>query len=217
MILANPPFAAKLDTDQVSKDVLSLAKTKDTELLFISLMLRMLKVGGRAGVIVPTGVLFNTNKAYKAVRKELVENQNLQAVINMPSGVFQPYTGVSTAVLIFTKTNSGGTGNVWFYDMLADGYSLDVRRNMSEANDIPDIIKRWDNLGQEEKRLRTDKSFVVRVNEIVENDWDLSINRYKEIQYKETEYDTPKNIIAEIMKLDQERREALNTLNNLLR
>ncbi|HYF69937.1 MAG TPA: class I SAM-dependent DNA methyltransferase [Ohtaekwangia sp.] len=212
LILANPPFAAKLDTDQVSKDVLSLAKTKDTELLFISLILRMLKVGGRAGVIIPTGVLFNSNKAYIAVRKELIENQNLEAVINIPSGVFQPYTGISTAVLFFTKTNSGGTGKVWFYDMAADGYSLDVKRIATDSNDIPDIINRWKKLKEEEGRTRTDQSFMVPISEIIENDWDLNINRYKEITHREIKYSLPKNIIEEIENLDEERLKILKLL-----
>ncbi|MEQ8339131.1 MAG: class I SAM-dependent DNA methyltransferase [Cyclobacteriaceae bacterium] len=195
LILANPPFAAKLDYDQVSANVLSLAKTKDTELLFISLMLRMLKVGGRAAVIIPQGVLFGSNKAYQAVRKELVQNQNLQAVISMPSGVFKPYTGVSTAVLVFTKTNSGGTGHVWFYDMKADGYTLDDKRNEVEQNDISDIIARWKAMAKEAQRERTDQSFLVPVSEIEENHWDLSINRYKEIVYEEVVYDAPDEII----------------------
>lgn len=199
LILANPPFAAKLDYDQVSANVLSLAKTKDTELLFISLMLRMLKVGGRAAVIIPQGVLFGSNKAYQALRKELVKNQDLQAVISMPSGTFKPYTGVSTAVLLFTKTNSGGTGKVWFYDMKADGYTLDDKRNPIEQNDIPDIIARFSSLqskqSSEFENPRTAKSFLVPTSEIEANDWDLSINRYKEIVYETVQYDTPNEII----------------------
>lgn len=195
LILANPPFAAKLDYDQVSSNVLSLAKTKDTEILFISLILRMLTVSGRAAVIVPQGVLFGSNKAYQAVRKELVKNQELQAVISMPSGTFKPYTGVSTAVLLFTKTNSGGTGKVWFYDMKADGFTLDDKRNPIEQNNIPDIVSRWNNLIGENIRKRTDASFFVPISEIESNDWDLSINRYKEIVYETVDYDTPNEII----------------------
>lgn len=223
LILANPPFAAKLDYDQVSANVLSLAKTKDTELLFISLMLRMLKIGGRAAVIVPQGVLFGSNKAYQAVRKELVKNQDLQAVISMPSGTFKPYTGVSTAVLIFTKTNSGGTGNVWFYDMKADGYTLDDKRNPIEQNDIPDIIKRWNSLEEEASNQRTDKSFLVPISEIEANDWDLSINRYKEIVYEAVAYDTPDEIIngkegeKGIKELMVENRKDLEALELLLK
>lgn len=231
LILANPPFAAKLDYDQVSANVLSLTKTKDTELLFISLMLRMLKVGGRAAVIVPQGVLFGSNKAYQAVRKELVKNQDLQAVISMPSGTFKPYTGVSTAVLIFTKTNSGGTGKVWFYDMKADGYTLDDKRNPIEQNDIPDIISRWDSFtplqggkggeSAEAERPRTAQSFLVPVSEIEANEWDLSINRYKEIVYEAVDYDTPDEIIngkegekglKELMEENQKDLEALEAL-----
>lgn len=175
--------------------MLALAKTKDTEVLFISLMLRMLKVGGRAAVIIPQGVLFGSNKAYQAVRKELVKNQDLQAVISMPSGTFKPYTWVSTAVLLFTKTNSGSTGNVWFYDMRADGYTLDDKRNPIEQNDIPDILARWNAKEEESKRKRTDNSFVVPVSEIESNDWDLSINRFKEIVYEAVAYDSPNEII----------------------
>ncbi|WP_439490545.1 N-6 DNA methylase [Algoriphagus sp.] len=226
LILANPPFAAKLDYDQVSANVLSLAKTKDTELLFISLMLRMLKVGGRAAVIIPQGVLFTSNKAYQAVRKELVKNQDLQGVISMPSGTFKPYTGVSTAVLLFTKTNSGGSGKVWFYEMKADGYTLDDRRNPISQNDIPDIVSRWSSLSKgkkspEAERGRTAKSFLVPTSEIEANDWDLSINRYKEIVYEAVEYDTPDEIIngkvgeksiKELMGENQRDLEALEAL-----
>jgi len=223
LILANPPFAAKLDYDQVSANVLSLAKTKDTELLFISLMLRMLKVGGRAAVIVPQGVLFGSNKAYQAVRKELVKNQDFQAVISMPSGTFKPYTGVSTAVLLFTKTNSGGTGKVWFYDMKADGYTLDDKRNPIEHNDIPDIIARWNSLEEEAHRERTEKSFLVPVSEIEANDWDLSINRYKEIVYEAVDYDTPDEIIngkegeKGLKELMEENRNDLESLELMLK
>lgn len=166
-----------------------------TELLFISLMLPMLKVGGRAALIVPQGVLFGSNKAYQAVRKELVKNQDLQGVISMPSGTFKPYTGVSTAVLLFTKANSGRTGKVWFYDMKADGYTLEDKRNPIEQNDIPDIMARWDSLAAEAQRERTEKSFFVSGLEIETNEWDLSINRYKGIVYEAVEYDTPEEII----------------------
>jgi type I restriction enzyme M protein len=223
LILANPPFAAKLDYDQVSANVLALAKTKDTELLFLSLMLRMLKVGGRAAVIVPQGVLFGSNNAYQAVRKELVKNQDLQGVVSMPSGTFKPYTGVSTAVLLFTKTNSGGTGKVWFYDMKADGYTLDDKRNPISQNDIPDITTRWFSLGEEVHRKRTDQSFLVPVSEIEANDWDLSINRYKEIVYEAQKYDTPDEIIngkegkKGLKDLIDENRKDLEALEALLR
>ncbi|WP_417265070.1 type I restriction-modification system subunit M [Brumimicrobium sp.] len=225
LILANPPFKGSLDYDGVEPSLLSVAKTKKTELLFLSLMLRMLKTGGRAAVIVPDGVLFGSSKAHKAIRQEIIEQHKLDAVISMPSGVFKPYAGVSTAVLFFTKTNSGGTDNVWFYDMEADGYSLDDKRAEIKNNDIPDIIARFRALppsegdkggGTEQKRSRTDKSFLVPFDEIKANDWDLSINRYKEIVYEEIEYAPPAEIIADIKQLDKERTEALKELENLL-
>jgi type I restriction enzyme M protein len=184
LVMANPPFKGSLDYDQVSPSLLSIAKTKKTELLFISLITRLLKVGGRTAVIVPDGVLFGSSNAHKAIRKEIIENQKLEAVISMPSGVFKPYAGVSTGILIFTKTDDGGTDDVWFYDMTADGYSLDDKRNKIDDNDIPDIQKRWDNLEAEKVRKRTEKSFFVPKDEIVSNDYDLSLNRYKEISMK---------------------------------
>ena len=216
LILANPPFKGSLDYDEVESSLLQTTKTKKTELLFLALMLRTLKVGGRAAVIVPDGVLFGSSNAHKSIRKELVENQKLQAVISMPSGVFKPYAGVSTAVLFFTKTNSGGTDKVWFYDMKADGYSLDDKRNAIKENDIPDILKRYHNLEAEVDRKRTDQSFMVPFNEIKDNDWDLSINRYKEIAYEEIEYDAPSEIIKEIEALDKEKVEVLNVLKEIL-
>jgi type I restriction enzyme M protein len=216
LILANPPFKGSLDYDEVESSLLQTTKTKKTELLFLSLMLRTLKVGGRAAVIVPDGVLFGSSGAHKAIRKELVENQKLEAVISMPSGVFKPYAGVSTAVLFFTKTNSGGTDKVWFYDMKADGYSLDDKRNVINNNDIPDILARYHNLEAEAERKRTDQSFLVPFNDIKGNDWDLSINRYKEIVYEEIKYDKPKDIIEAIKKLDEDRTNALLTLENIL-
>lgn len=216
LILANPPFKGSLDYDGVEPSLLSIAKTKKTELLFLSLMLRMLKTGGRAAVIVPDGVLFGSSKAHKAIRREIIEQHKLDAVISMPSGVFKPYAGVSTAVLFFTKTNSGGTNSVWFYDMEADGYSLDDKRAEIKVNDIPDIIKRFHNMDKEDNRKRTDKSFLVPFEEIKANDWDLSINRYKEVVYEEIEYAPPAEIIADIKQLDQERNEALNRLEELL-
>lgn len=224
LILANPPFKGSLDYDAVESSLLQTTKTKKTELLFLSLMLRALKVGGRAAVIVPDGVLFGSSKAHKSIRQTLVEKQKLDAVISMPSGVFKPYAGVSTAILIFTKTNSGGTENVWFYDMKADGYSLDDKRNAIKDNDIPDILTRWKSLchselveeSQEHNRKRTEQSFMVPYGEIKENDWDLSINRYKEIVYEEIEYDAPEVIIGAIEQLDQERQQALKELKTLL-
>lgn len=216
LILANPPFRGSLDYDSVESSILSMVKTKKTELLFIGLMLRMLKTGGRCAVIVPDGVLFGSSKAHKQIRQEIIEKHKLEAIISMPSGVFKPYAGVSTAVMLFTKTGSGGTDNVWFYDMKADGYGLDDKRNLVEANDIPDILKRFENLKKETGRARTEQSFMVPFEEIKENDWDLSINRYKEIVYEEVEYDPPATIIADIKALDKERAKALKTLESLL-
>jgi type I restriction enzyme M protein len=195
LILANPPFKGSLDYDSVATDLLQTVKTKKTELLFNALFLRALKAGGRAAVVVPDGVLFGSSNAHREIRRILVEEQQLNAVISMPSGVFKPYAGVSTAVIIFTKTNSGGTDNVWFYDMKADGYSLDDKRDKIDDDDIPDIIKRYKNLDDETGRKRTDRSFLVPKEEIVEQNYDLSINRYKEIEYDEVEYDDPKTII----------------------
>ena len=183
LVLANPPFKGSLDAESVAGDLLKVCKTKKTELLFLALFLRILRVGGRCACIVPDGVLFGSSKAHKAIRKEIVENQRLEAVISMPSGVFKPYAGVSTAILIFTKTEHGGTDNVWFYDMTADGFSLDDKRSPVEENDILDIIERFKNLDKETDRKRTEKSFMVPKKEIEENGYDLSINKYKEVEY----------------------------------
>lgn len=209
LCLANPPFAGSIDYDDTSKSLLAIAKTKKTELLFVSLFTRILQLGGRCASIVPDGVLFGNSRAHKAIRKELVEKQRLQAVISMPSGVFLPYSGVSTAILIFTKTNAGGTDKVWFYDMTADGYSLDQKRNEVEENDIPDVIARFKNLKAEEARTRKDKSFLVPTQEIRDNDYDLSINKYKEIERVKVEYDAPEVIFARIEKLQSEINEAM--------
>ena len=217
LILANPPFKGSLDYDAVENSILKTVKSKKTELLFLGLMLRMLQTGGRAAVIVPDGVLFGSSKAHKQIRQALVETHKLNAVISMPSGVFKPYAGVSTAVLFFTKTGTGGTDNVWFYDMQADGYSLNDKRAETKENDIPDILARYHNLKKEVKRKRTDKSFLVPFKEIEENDWDLSINRYKEIVYEEIVYAPPKDIIKEIESLDKERNDALKALKKLMR
>lgn len=204
LILTNPPFKGSLDYDAVAKDLLKTAKTKKTELLFLSLMLRMLKKGGRCASIVPDGVLFGSSKAHVAVRKEIVENHKLEAVISMPSGVFKPYAGVSTAIIIFTKTGAGGTDKVWFYDMQADGYSLDDKRNPVEENDIPDIVARFSNLAAEVERQRTEKSFFVPKDEIVANGYDLSINKYKEIENENIEYERPEAIIKSIKELEEQ-------------
>lgn len=221
LILANPPFKGSLDYDAVENSILKTVKSKKTELLFLGLMLRMLKIGGRCAVIVPDGVLFGSSNAHKQIRKEIIENHKLDAVISMPSGVFKPYAGVSTAVLFFTKTGTGGTDNVWFYDMQADGYSLDDKRNDIKDNDIPDILTRYASLrdkkqSEEKGRARTDKSFLVSFDEIKENDWDLSINRYKEIVYEEIVYAAPDDIIKDIETLDNERNQALAALKEML-
>lgn len=216
LILANPPFKGSLDYDSVEKSILQTVKTKKTELLFLGLMLRMLKVGGRCAVIVPDGVLFGSSNAHKQIRQEIVEKHKLEAVISMPSGVFKPYAGVSTAVLFFTKTNSGGTENVWFYDMKADGYSLDDKRSEMKENNIPDIIARFANLKNEVQRKRTDQSFLVPFEEIKTNGWDLSINKYKEMVYETVEYEKPSVLIAEIKNLDAERKAALELLEKML-
>lgn len=217
LILANPPFKGSLDADVVAGDLLKVCKTKKTELLFLALFLRMLKVGGRCACIVPDGVLFGSSKAHKNIRKEIVEENRLEAVISMPSGVFKPYAGVSTAILIFTKTGHGGTDKVWFYDMEADGRSLDDKRTPVDENDIPDIIHRFKNLEQEQERSKTDKSFFVEKEEIVSNDYDLSINKYKEVEYIPVEYPPTEEIMAEIMKLDEQATKELLELKEMLK
>jgi len=217
LVLANPPFKGSLDYEAVSQDLLKVTKTKKTELLFLSLFLRILKKGGRAASIVPDGVLFGSSGAHRAIRKEIVENHQLQAIISMPSGVFKPYAGVSTAIMIFTKTGAGGTDNVWFYDMRADGLSLDDKRQPIEANDIPDIISRYHSLGNEAGRKRTEQSFFVPKREIVGNDYDLSINRYKEIEYDEVEYDEPLNIIQKISQIEEKIVISISELKGLLK
>ena len=216
LVLANPPFKGSLDKDAVDDKIRQIVDSTKTELLFLGLIIKGLKLGGRAAVIVPDGVLFGSSKAHQQIRKALIDEQRLQAVISMPSGVFKPYAGVSTAVLLFTKTNSGGTDNVWFYDMKADGYSLDDKRSPVTQNDIPDIISRYHQLADEAGRARTDRSFLVPVEEIRENKYDLSINRYKEVVYEEVEYEAPATIIAQIEQLDAERRELLAQLKEVL-
>lgn len=198
IILANPPFSGTIDKEGVSDDLKRVCNTTKTELLFIALFLRMLKKGGRCACIVPDGVLFGTTKAHQSLRKELIENHKLQAVISMPSGVFKPYSGVSTAVLVFTKTGAGGTDKVWFYDMNADGFSLDDKRNPVAENDIPDILARFHNLAGETSRARTEQSFFVPKSEIEQNNYDLSINRYKEVVYEKIDYEKPDEILNRI-------------------
>lgn len=238
IVLANPPFKGSLDADHVMPDLVRMVSTKKTELLFLALILRGLRLGGRAAVIVPDGVLFGSSKAHQQLRRELVEKHRLQAVISMPGGVFKPYAGVSTAVLVFTKTGSGGTDSVWFYDMRADGYSLDDKRTPTgpgferfadleeligqhaetpiRATDIPDIISRWRNLDGEAERTRTDQSFLVPVADIRANAYDLSINRYKEVVYEQKDYDSPDAIIGQIKTLDAERQALLTQLETML-
>lgn len=217
LILANPPFAGSLDFESTAKDLLQTVKTKKTELLFLSLFLRLLKTGGRAAVIVPDGVLFGSSKAHKSLRKILVEDQKLDAIISMPSGVFKPYAGVSTAILLFTKTNSGGTDRVWFYDMKADGFSLDDRRTpQPDKSDLSDIIARWKNPSQEMGRKRTEPSFLVPKSEIASNDYDLSINRYKEVEYEAVEHESPQDILKRLATLDAEIAEGRKDLEGML-
>jgi len=236
LILANPPFAGSLDYDTTAKDLLAVVKTKKTELLFLALFLKLLKPGGRAAVIVPDGVLFGSSKAHKDLRKILVEEQKLDAVISLPSGVFKPYAGVSTAVLVFTKTNSGGTDNVWFYDMLADGWSLDDKRqplldadklgatpattlviNEHEKNNLPDLLARWNKrTGSEVKNARTAQSFCVAASEIAATGYDLSLNRYKEVVHEEVVHVPPKQLIAELKQLEVDIQDGLAELEGLL-
>lgn len=216
LILANPPFKGSLDYDTVSADLLKTCKTKKTELLFLALFLRMLKVGGRCACIVPDGVLFGSSTAHKAIRKAVIEDNKLDAIISMPSGVFKPYAGVSTAVMIFTKTGHGGTDNVWFYDMKADGFSLDDKRSKVEENDIPDIIARFKNLEAEKDRERTEQSFFVPKQEIVDNDYDLSINKYKKVEYVPVEYPPTSEIMAELKELENQIKTEMDELEALL-
>ncbi len=236
LILANPPFAGSLDYEATAQDLLAIVKTKKTELLFLALFLRLLKTGGRAAVIVPDGVLFGSTKAHKALRQMLVEEQQLEGIVSLPSGAFKPYAGVSTAILLFTKTNSGGTDHVWFYDMKADGWSLDDKRQElldegklgvapavplsdedHEKNNLPDALKRWSNReGDELKRERTDQSFCVSKADIAAEGYDLSINRYKKEVYEPVEHRDPLEIIRELQALEDEIQKELKELEGML-
>jgi len=217
LILANPPFAGSLDYEATSKDLQRMVKTKKTELLFLALFLKLLKPGGRAAVIVPDGVLFGSSNAHKSLRKTLVEDQKLDAVVKLPSGVFRPYAGVSTAILFFTKTNSGGTDDVWFYDVQSDGFSLDDKRNPIEANDLADVLTRWASRSTTERaRARAEQSFTVPLADIVAQGYDLSLNRYKEIVHDEVEHRAPLEIIADIETLGSEIAAGLAELKAML-
>ena len=236
LVLANPPFAGSLDYENCAKDLQQIVKTKKTELLFLALFLRLLKPGGRAAVIVPEGVLFGSSKAHKRLREILVEEQKLEAIISLPSGVFRPYAGVSTAIIVFTKTNSGGTDYVWFYDVEADGWSLDDKRQplLSEdklgpastvpltaeehaKNNLPDVVARWcQRGGKESERPRTAQSFAVPKSELVESGYDLSITRYIEQIADELCHVPPKQIVAELSKLEAEIVEGLTQLEVMI-
>ena len=210
LCLANPPFSGSLDYEVVNGSLLTLTRTKKTELLFMSLFIRMLELGGRCASIVPDGVLFGTSTAHLALRRELVDNQRLEAIISMPSGVFKPYAGVSTAIVVFTKTNAQSTDRVWFYDMRADGFSLDDKRNPVPDNDIPDILRRFQHLDAETDRTRKDQSFFVPADEIRQNDYSLAINKYKEVEREQVQYEAPEVILGRIATLQDEISAAIN-------
>ncbi|TPE53928.1 HsdM family class I SAM-dependent methyltransferase [Amaricoccus solimangrovi] len=234
LILANPPFAGSLDAEAVAKDLTRIVSTRKTELLFLALFLRLLKRGGRAAVVVPDGVLFGSNKAHKEVRRMLVEDQQLQGVVKLPAGVFRPYAGVSTAILMFQRTDSGGTEGVWFYDLRADGLSLDDKRNLlvdenklgpwadlteAEAalNDLPDALARWrEREGTERARPRTARSFVVPKAEIAAAGYDLSLNRYREIEHDAVEHEAPAEILSRLREMEREISEGLDELEAML-
>lgn len=216
LILANPPFTGTVDEENINPALTRMAATKKTELLFVNEFVRMLKVGGRCACIVSDGVVFGTSKAHKATRKELVENQLLEAVISLPSGIFRPYSDVSTSILIFTKTNAGGTENVWFYDMQADGFSLDDKREEVEENDIPDIITRFSNLEAEKERSRKEKSFMVSKEDIAKNGYSLRMKEYKEIEYQKIEYPSSEELLNDVDALKDELVASLQELRGLL-
>lgn len=215
-VIANPPFKGSLNKDTIAKNLASEVSTTKTELLFLALMIRILKTGGRACVIVPDGVLFGTSNAHTTIRQKLIDNQKLEAVISMPSGVFKPYAGVSTAILIFTKTNSGGTDKVWFYDMQNDGFTLNDNRTPIEENDIPDIIASYKNRHNEDNTDRKAKHFFVEADDIRQNGYDLSINKYKEVEYEEVQYEAPQKILADIKALESEVQTSLEELEGMI-
>jgi type I restriction enzyme M protein len=237
LVLANPPFAGSLDYETCAKDLQQVVKTKKTELLFLALFLRLLKPGGRAAVIVPDGVLFGSSKAHKTLRQILVEDQKLDGVVSLPGGAFKPYAGVSTAILLFTKTNSGGTDHVWFYDVAADGWSLDDKRQPLLAdeklgpvpaqplteeehakNNLPDVLSRWRQRDAAEcQRPRIAQSFCVPKADIAAQGYDLSLNRYKEVVHEEIEHVPPKQILAELAKLEREIEQGMKELERMLK
>jgi type I restriction enzyme M protein len=200
VVLANPPFKGSLDEGDVHPTLTQAVKTKKTELLFVALILRMLKKGGRSATIVPDGVLFGSSKAHTALRKLLVKNNQLEAVISLPSGVFRPYAGVSTAILVFTK--GGVTDHVFFYDAGADGFSLDDKREPVSANDLPDALACWRRRSAAADTDRSAKHFMVPVKEIDDLDCDLSINRYKQVRHDDIAYDPPTQIIGRLRSLE---------------
>ncbi len=218
VVLANPPFTGSVDVEDIDKSLRTIVDSKQTELLFVALFLRMLKMGGRCACIVPNGVLFRSNsKAYEQLRRELVENQKLEAVIYMPSGVFKPYSGVSTAILVFTKTDDGGTDDVWLCNMEGDGFTLDDKREADEKHDdIPDILARWANLDAERDRARTEKSFLVPKSEIVENGYDFSFNKYTETVYERVEYPPTEEILNDLDDLNRQMADSLAELRRML-
>lgn len=236
LVLANPPFAGSLDYEVTAKDLQQIVKTKKTELLFLALFLRLLKPGGRAAVIVPDGVLFGSTKAHKDIRRLIIDEHKLDAVVKLPAGVFKPYAGVSTAILLFTKTNSGGTDFVWFYDVAADGLSLDDKRapllsddkfgptpltGLDESdhmrNNLPDVLARWTRRnGSERERARTEQSFCVPLNEIAAAEYDLSVNRYKQVAVEETEHRSPAEILDDLERLESEIQQGMSELKGML-
>ena len=216
LVLANPPFKGTVNEDNIHANLKAMVNTKKTELLFVAQFIRSLQLGGRCFSIVPDGVLFSTGNAYKTLRKELLDRQNLIGIVSMPSGVFKPYAGVSTAVLIFQRTDAGGTKNVWFYDMKADGFSLDDKRNPIADNDIPDVISRFKNLEGEAGRTRKEQSFLVPADEIRANDYDFSINKYKEVEKKKVEYEPSDVIMERIKVLGEECQRLYSELSNVI-
>ncbi|MBU3916522.1 type I restriction-modification system subunit M [bacterium] len=218
VVLANPPFKGSLDDEDVHRSLLAIVKTRKTELLFIALILRMLKLGGRSATIVPQGVLFGSSKAHVDLRKTLIEENQLEAVISLPSGVFKPYAGVATAIILFTK--GGKTDQVWFYDVQADGYSLDDKRDKIDDNDLPDCLEQWQQrdpaTANSKKNDRTQKHFWVPSDEIRKNKYDLSLNRYKKEVYQEEEYEAPKVILGKLKTLESEIQKELEELEGML-